>query len=484
MADATNRKLDVGEVLAIDATVLRSTNSDGYGITSTGFVAKPFGQLLVEKLALARELFGDDIDLTSGSSIRKAMELSALEEARLWAAIGNGYDANYAVSASGEALSRIGRDMGLPRPYMEARGVIKLTLAAALPNGFPNLTIPRGARLSTLGGHHVATDETVVLSAPTPTRDVKVVAFYPGPSHNLDPNVDDAGTKPQKIDRWNLTDPALNQLNAAEAASPVPLVTIEHAATLTGGELQWSDVRYRQLLLRAPRSVWTVEAIEVAVSLVPGVRQVKVHDARGGLDINQSIFGNFNFIERVFSSERDLGSPYYFSVLVAPTPAAIWDGPSGLRASVESVIDDLRPIGIFPNIESAVEIGVGVRAKLVVQGLPLPTGSKAVVNASQAARALRERLYARLRRYIDELPLGEPVRYAEVVWTMMNEPGIQDVRDLKLVKYPPGFDTMNLGAPVPPSQTQEFACGANVEMHSNHIPVFVDLDDPAFLEIV
>src|SRR5262249_46188000 len=152
------------------------------------------------------------------------------------------------------------------------------------------------------------------------------------------------------------------------------------------------DARYRELLLRAPRSVWTAGSIETAVSLVPGVRQCVVRDAMGGLDINQSIFGNFSFLERVFGSERDLGSPYYFGVLIAPTPAAFWDGPGGLLSAIEHAVQALRPIGISPAITEAEQVAVGVRARLVVDGLPLPTGSKAAVNASAAAVALKARL--------------------------------------------------------------------------------------------
>jgi len=217
---------------------------------------------------------------------------------------------------------------------------------------------------------------------------------------------------------------------------------------------------------------------------VPGVRQVQVFDGRGGLDINQSIFGNFNFIERVFTGERDLGNPYFFTVLVAPTVHAIWDGPDGLLTHVQSAIEDLRPIGIFPSVEQAVEIGVGVQAQLVVKGLPLPTGSGQTVNESAAAAALRERLYPRLRQYIDGLPFGEPVRASEIVWTIMNEPGIADVQNLRLRRYPRDLNTTNFDQAVAAGSYQTLDCGENVQLQSNQIPVFVDIDSPVPLVIV
>jgi hypothetical protein len=467
---------DVASVLAVDASVQGATGAAGYGLTTTGFVPKPFARLLAEKLALARVLFGDGVDLSSGSAIRKLMEITALEDARTWSALAAMYDNCFIGSATDAALSQLGREVGIERPFVEAHGTVKLKLTGQLPAGFAEIRLPRGARLSSPGGHHVALDETVVLSAASKERDVGATAFYPGPSHNLDPAVPQ-----QKLDRFNRLDPALQQLVQAEQAAGATLVTIEHTKPFTGGELQWPDARYRELLLRAPRSIWTTQSIETLVSLVPGVRQCTVRDPMGGLDINQSIFGNFSFIERVFGTERDLGNPYYFGVLVAPTPAAIWDGPSGLLSAVEHAVQDLRPIGIYPQIAEAEQVGIGVTAKLVVEGLPLPTGDKATVNASSAATALKQRLMTRLGRYIDGLRFGEPVRVAEIMWTMMNEPGVADVLELRLIRHPPRFALLHLDVAVPEG-VQIFQLAQNVTLQSTQIAVFVD--DPTGLEII
>jgi hypothetical protein len=463
MAD-TNNRVESADVLAIDARVARSLRSEGYGVTETGFVPKPYGRLLAEKLALARELFGGDIDLGAGSAIRKILEISALEDARTWAALAGVWDGLFVSTATGEALGRLGDELGLPRPFLEARGEITITLAGTLPAGIDHLLLPRGARLLTPGGHHVALDDTVRLSTSSPKQVANVVAFYPGPEHDLDP-----ARPEQRIDRWHPLDPQLADLRAAEAAAGGPLTALDHAQPLVGGEQRWPDPRYRELLLGAPRSIWTVEAVRTAVSLVPGVRQVQVRDGWGGLDIHQSIFGNFNFIERVFGTDRDIGSPYYFTVLVAPTPAAIWDGEDGLRRAVESAIEDVRPAGIFARVVQAEEVAVGIASDLVVRGLPLPTGTRAVINASPPALDLKRRLLDRVRRYVDGLQVGEPVRAAEVTWALMSEPGIVDVRGLRLRCYPPGF--LSEPSPAPP---RELACGENVEIHLHQIPVLVD----------
>jgi hypothetical protein len=481
MADGT-QTVEVADVLAVDATIQASSAAAGYGLLPSGFVPKPFARILAEKLALSQTLFGGNVDLTSGSAIRKLVEVSALEDARTWSALGAVYDSLFVSSAVGDALSRLGRELGLPRPFMEARGTVKLKLVGTLPAGTTQIAIARGARLSSAGGHHVAIDESVVLSPAVKERNVAVVAFYPGPEHNLNPALPGGfGAFPQKLDRWNRLDPALEPLVKAEEAASANLVIIEHTTALAGGELQWPDARYRELLLRAPRSIWTIGSIETAVSLVPGVRQAVVRDPMGGLDINQSIFGNFNFIERLFGTERDLASPYYFTVLVAPTLSAIWSGPDGLQASVENAIEDLRPIGIFPEIKLADQVGVGIRAQLVTSGIPLPTGSKAKVNASKAAEEFKRRLLDRVGRYIDGLRFGEPVRASEIVWAMMNEPGLADVLNLQLLRFPAGFDAIQFTAAVPPG-TQVLAKNENLTLQTQQIAVFVD--EPGGLEII
>lgn len=477
MAELTT-SIDTADVLAIDSAVMQSSGSSNYGVTEVGFVPKPFARLLAEKLSIAQRLFGDDIDLSSGSTIRKLMEITALEEARTWSSLATAYDNNYVVSATGQALSYLGAELGYPRPSMRASGSITLKLVGDLPLGSTEIEIPRGARLLTEGGHHIALRERVSLDAKSKEKETAVVAFYPGPEHNLDPNFSDAtGANTQRIDRWHPLDPSLRDLLLAEQTAGAPIVEISHTSSLSGGSEFWSDERYRALLLAAPRSLWSVEAIEIAASLIPGVRAVQVTDGWGGLDINQSVFGNFNFIERVFSGERDLGSPYYFTVLVAPTADAIWEGQDGLSASVASAIEDLRPISIFPRIEQAVQIGVGIECKLVVKGIPLPTGSKSTVNSSLAARELKSRLLLRAQRYVDGLKFGEPVRASEMMWALMNEPGVTDIQDLQLVSYPPGFDTVdftNLGD-LPDRET--YACGENVTLSVNQIPEFVQIDD-------
>jgi hypothetical protein len=478
--------LDLTEILAVNDEVTRSTGSDGFGITDAGFLPKPFTRLLAEKIALARQLIDEDLDLSSGSVLRKLLEISALEDARTWAALGALYDDSFVSTAGGRALGDLGAELGLGRPYLAATGQVTLTLAGALPAEFEQLVLPRGSRMSTPGGHRVALAVTIVLTTRTSSLPAGVVSFDPGPVGNLDPAVTDAdGGNPQRIDRWEVADQKLADLLAADEAAGLPanasasgqgLVRIVHTAALSGGEQQWDDERYRALLLDAPRSIWSSDAIATTVSLLPGVRQVNVRDGWGGIDLSQSVFGDFTFLERLFAVDRDLASPFFVSVLVAPTEAAIFDGANGLRASIEAAIRDVRPIGVFPDVVEADQVFVAVQAEVVTSGLALPAGSAASTNSSPAALALKGRLNERLHQVVDRLRMAEPVRSAAVTAALMSEAGVTDVVQQRLVRFPRLLDAVGSTAEGD-STPQVLGADENLALGADQIAVLVDAPD-------
>lgn len=245
------------------------------------------------------------------------------------------------------------------------------------------------------------------------------------------------------------------------------------------GEALWSDENYRDLLLSYPSNLWSPEAVQLTVSQVPGVRRVQVQDKFGGLDINQSLFGNFNFIERLFSQERSLGSPYYVTILVAEDVGAIWDE---LEREIQAKVDEIRPLGIFPKIEKATPIGVGLRCRLLVEGLPVPTGSETAIISSSEAIALKQRIMNRIRRYVGSLDLGEPARYSEVLWAIMEEPGVVDCKALRLRRFPPQLNAIEFGAQGMRVRPQEFASETDVAISPTEIATLVEDLVPLVIE--
>ncbi len=304
------------------------------------------------------------MDLTAGSALRKILEIIALEEARSWVHLALAYEDTRVSTATGDALTRLGAELGLPRPHHRTGGQVAFDLVGTLPPDVPALAPPRGTRLLTANRHDYFTDEPATLTNTGRLATVAVRAFEPGPGH-------DAAAK--EVGGFNPLDPRTDLVRKLSAGGP-PLVTVTHTTATDGGGTYWSDSRYRELLLAYPRNLWTPEAVRTVVSLVPGVRQALVHDLYGGLDIDKPIFGSFTFLERLFSQERSLGNPHFFTVLVAPEEGALWDGPGQLAERVAAAIDRVRPVGVAPDIDRAGEVSVGFTCTISVEGLPIPAG--------------------------------------------------------------------------------------------------------------
>ena len=457
----------------LDALARSTASGLEHGVTAAGFLPKPVARILQEKMALARTLFGADVDLTSGSVLRTLLELASVEDARMWSHLGLAFDDSFVATATGEALSRLGAELGVTRPLHRATGTVRLALAGDLPPETPELVLPRGTRLRSRGGTPVFLADAVRLDGLTRGVTATVTAFEPGPGGDLDPAAQVGGDTPGLIDTF---EPADARTSVAATLLAAGTLTLTHTEPLSGGSLTWSDEAYRDLLLAFPRTLWTPDAVRVAVSLVPGVRQVLVKDLYGGLDINQSIYGNFSFAERLFNEQRSLGNPYYVTVLVAPEEAAVWDGPGQLADRVRQAVDTVRPIGIAPSVEQALQAGVGFRVRLALDGI-----AASDTRDSAGTVALIGRITDRVRRYVGRLRIGEPVRYSEVMWAVMNEPGVADARDLRLLRYPPRLTDVALGADQP-FEVQQLSVGEDVTIGPAEVPVLVT--DPSDVGVV
>jgi hypothetical protein len=152
----------------------------------------------------------------------------------------------------------------------------------------------------------------------------------------------------------NVAANAINKINADFAQRHLNLgpasISVANAQPASGGELQEDDASYRGLLLGYPRTVWTLEAVQRAVKGVDGVRDCRLFDPLGGVDVSQSMFNLFAFSQRRFGAQRLLGTPYYFDILVAVEPGFPWlsqPGIIGVQEAINNAIAGVRPIGIF-----------------------------------------------------------------------------------------------------------------------------------------
>jgi Baseplate J-like protein len=394
-----------------------------YGVTPAGFVVKPFLDILNDKLALAQSLFGPDVDLRSTSALRRILDIASTEDHEHWKALEGGFYGNYITTANGAALDLLGDDLGLQRQNQLATGQVTFTLAGEAPGR--NYILPVGTLVET--------------AAP-------VVSFRTTAATTL----------------------SSTQINPIFAGHYLSLGTATIAASnsldFTGGDQLSDDKTYRAQLLRLPRAVFTIEAVRAAVQNVDGVRDCRVGDELGGVDVALSFFNSFAFDRRRFGQARLLGTPYFFDILVAPKPGYAWDTMgtvTGLYDQVAAAVDVVRPVGIFPNIHLADNVTVGLRAKITTgPGMDL-------VGVGAALKTAFE-------QRIGTLGLGGSVLASQVLRDLLNVPGVVDVQNLHLRRYPPTFGTIVFGdREVLQSTIIEADIGANLTLTSNEIATFV-----------
>jgi uncharacterized phage protein gp47/JayE len=418
-----------------------------YGVTPSGFVVKPFTEILNDKLTLAQSLFGPDVDLRSTSALRKMLDVASIEDQEHWKALEGAYYANFISTAMGDALNLLGDDLGLQRDNQQAAGQATFTLAGEAPGRI--YILPVGTLVETAApAIRFRTGETATLSSFQKTATVGATAVVSGSTGNIAAS-------------------AITQINPFYAAHYLSLgsatIAATNAAAFTGGELLIDDETYRARLLRLPRNLFTVEAVSAAVLNVDGVRDCKLSDPLGGVDVSLSIFNSFVFDRRRFGQARFLGTPYFFDVLVAPQPGYAWDtigSVTGLHDTVVAAVDAVRPIGVFPNIRLANAVVVGVRASVITS----PGMDSVAVDA-----ALKNTFEQR----VAGLGLGGAVLASEVIRDFMNIAGVIDVQNLHLRRYPPIFGSIIFGDR---EQFQNVAIetdlGANLSLTANEIATF------------
>jgi uncharacterized phage protein gp47/JayE len=388
-----------------------------FGVTPAGFVIKPLATLLEEAFERARQAFGQDVDLRSSSPLRKILELCAAEDALLWMRLEDSYYANFIPTAVGRQLDHLGTDLGLERRFGFARGSVTFTLGGELKPGCVYV-LPLGTVVQTASGTQFRTTGRVALTMDRPAGDAEAVALRRGPGGDA---------RPSEISRINAE--YLRRFVHFPPAGGAVAVSIQNLAAFTGGDEMEDDLAFRRRLIDRPRTIWTAESLRQSALDVDGVRDCIVWDPYGGLDRTGDWFGSFKFKQRMLSTERDLCSPYFFDLVVATDPGAVWQGSGdlpGVRDDVDGALADKRPISVFPNILRACEVAIAATARVLVA-----TGYDPLAVLAEVRR--------RVAAYIFGLRMGEDVLAAEVSCAAMGVPGVVDVQELRLSRCPPRF---------------------------------------------
>jgi hypothetical protein len=194
----------------------------------------------------------------------------------------------------------------------------------------------------------------------------------------------------------------------------------------------------------------------------------------GGVDVSQSYFSLFGFAERAFSSERRLGEPYFFDVVVAHRFTWPWRSQAGIPGIFERVlaaVDRVRPIGIHPNIIQANHIEVGVQATVIIE-------------PGYDSQALLASIKQRIATDVAALKLGGDVLYSQVMRAFVEQPAVVDVQNMHLRRCPAAFGRITFGAVPFQEMVIEAAAGENLVMGPTEIAIFRLDSDLIELEVV
>ncbi|MGW4895341.1 baseplate J/gp47 family protein [Kitasatospora sp. NPDC004240] len=430
-------------------------STDGFGVTADGFVIKGIDRIVADQQARARAVFGSDVDLTSGSALRKVLDAAAVHVHELWRGLEDQYYANFATTAQGPSLDLLGTDLGLERRQLQAVGAVAVTLAGLDP-GRP-LVLPQGTILEApaTGDAPRATLRTttaVRLTADAPPATVAVRAVPRGPEGDVP-----AGRELRLEPVW-----ARAHLNLGPAE-----ITVTCPEAIGGGELLEPDDVYRARLLGVPRTLWTQDAVLAQILDIPGVRDAAIFDPLGGVDASRSRFSTYRFGQRAFSAGRPTGSPYYFDVVVAVEPGWPWQHEDGgippVHDAVVEAVRQWRPVSVFPNIKPANQVDVGIRATLVVQ-------------AGHDPDAIRGEILAAVTAGVDRLRMGRGVLHSDIVLTVRSTAGVVDVQNLRLRRGAPAYADIGFGG-ADFGSAEELSVGENLRLAPDEIARFA-LDSP------
>ena len=242
-----------------------------YGVTSKGFIVKPYSVILEELKNRAKEKFGSDIDLSPTSLLLKLLEDIAAEFYSLELQMEAVYNAGYLNTATGDNLDEVVAIFGLTRKSATpSEGVV--TFSRSTPAS-SDIVIPKGTRVATNPVHDpyviFKTTEEKILAAGTTSIDVKVQSTGYGSDQNVASN-----TITEFIDT----------ITGIEA--------VTNAEATTGGTDKESDpsLRYRARYY-APAANATVHAIISKLEEIEGVTDVSINEDFSDCSVEVTIAG-------------------------------------------------------------------------------------------------------------------------------------------------------------------------------------------------
>ena len=351
-----------------------------FGLTNTGFKPKRYADILLEKERRARELFGNDVNLSDSSPLGMLVRLNAWDEAAVWQQMEEVYLSAYVSSAEGVSLDRKCQDIGIMRQLAtRATGTIQFS-------GADGTQIFEGFEVQTATGIVFRTTTATTISGGLALAEIEAVV--PGASGNVGAGAISRMVRPQA--------------GVTGVTNPDPT---------SGGRDTETDAQLRERYVRSVSKPGGASAAAIEAALL---------DIEGVLDavVRQNV---------TLETDPATGIP---PKAIAPI---VWGGdadrivetlyavkPAGIQCWGE---DEVREITDSRGVTHTIGfnrpgiVTVNVSATLTVDAAIFPPDGDALVGAA-------------IEGYLSGLALGEDVIYTRIISRIHSVPGIIDIPTL------------------------------------------------------
>jgi len=297
-----------------------------FGLTTKGFTRKPYTQIIADKEERARDLFGEDIELSERSPLGLYIQSTSWENSILWDVMESVYYSAFIDDAEGKQLDGLVKYIGLFRkPALRAIGRVIFT-------GNADRAIPQGFRVMTESGIIFRTTMAVIIGTDGHVE-AEIEAVEPGRTGNVTAN---------RITSMFNPIAGISNVNNPERTSGGTVIE-------TDEELR---ERYYRSLSRKGKA--TRAAIEAAILELPTVKDARVLE-NYSMDVDENGLPPKSISPLVFD-----GNPVEIAHAVLATKSA------GIESYGETVLEILDNRGVLQKIgyTRATEIPVYVEVTL------------------------------------------------------------------------------------------------------------------------
>lgn len=153
-----------------------------FGVTIDGFRRKSYNEILSDLQARAKEVYGENINLSNTSFLGMWLQNEAWEIAELWELAEDIYYSPFVDTSEGSSLDGVGKYITIARkPAQKSKGIITI-------EGKEGTTIPKGFRISDEKIEKVfETIESRVISKDGMV-DIPIISIHPGLNMNVGPH--------------------------------------------------------------------------------------------------------------------------------------------------------------------------------------------------------------------------------------------------------------------------------------------------------